>query len=125
MPKNDNPTSWNFRKDFDQENGPQTSRSNSLDHHQEIVWLNGNSTPPTLGVVSIASGESTLVELNVSRCLEAPVVRNLIFSDEMSFCNDDETKNPMFSSATQPELIKRCSIVNIDEKSLQNHLFCF
>ena len=50
-----------------------------------INQLNTNSAPRSLGVASIDSGESLLVDLNVLHYLEASGERNSIFSNEMSF----------------------------------------
>ena len=122
-PMNQNPTSWIFRSDFDEANGLDLSSRNSRHHRPSIVRTNVSSTPTSPGVVSIDSGMSKLVEVNVLQRLEAPVKRKPFFSDETSFFDDNETENSIFSSATQPELLKRSGNLYSDEKSLETNLF--
>ena len=63
------------------------------------------------------------MELNVLQHSEAPVKRKLFSSNVTEFQRSHENENSNFSSPNQSELLKLCSKLLIDKKSLPTNLF--
>ena len=76
-----------------------------------------------LGVVSIVSRESKLVELNILQHLEAPVIRKSFSCNVTKFQQCHKNENLNFSSPPQPELLELSGKILVIKESLHTNLF--